>query len=179
MGRGGCFLLPPSLQTQLVQPTMTIPSINAQSQAAKLAVKKAKASRLFDSAKTYDKGLIQRLSIHCCGNPEQPFRRVDVFAAHNTAEELAQIGLLSETALMLENMDGRRRHMVHLWPVCKASSYPGGKINNLSNLAVALGETNAIVGKRIISRGHLEVLDRIVLAGNYITARVFANQVCY
>ena len=149
-----------------------------QSTSAKLYSKKAKASRIFESSKTYDKGLIQRLSIHCCGNPEQPFRRVDVFAAHNTAEELAQIGLLSETALMLENMDGRRRHMVHLWPVCKASSYPGGKINNLSNLAVALGETNAMVGKRIISRGHLEVLDRMILAGNHIAARLFAARVC-
>lgn len=149
-----------------------------QSTSAKLYSKKAKASRIFESSKTYDKGLIQRLAIHCNGNLNEPFRKVDVFAAHNTAEDLCQIGLLSETAIMLENMDGRRRNVVHLWPLCKASSYPGGKINNLSNLAVALEETNRIVGKRIISRGHLEVLDRMVLAGNYIAAKTFAARVC-
>ena len=178
MGRGGCFLLLPSLQTQLVQPTMTIPSIQAQSKAAKLSAKKSKAARLFAAQRTYNTGLIQRITFHTNGNLNEPFRKIDLFLEHNNAKELCDIGLLSESAILLEEMDGRARNVAHLWPLCKAASYPGGRINNVSNLTVVLRETNQIIGKRVISRAHAEVLDRMVLAGNYLAARVFASQVC-
>jgi hypothetical protein len=123
-------------------------------------------------------GLIQRLNFHCNGNPQEPFRKLDVFVAHNTAQELASIGLLSENAAYLSQMDGRDRQLCHLHPLSKAASYPGGKVNNISNLAVLLRETNQMIGKRIISRGNAEVLDRMIHSGNYISARLFANRVC-
>jgi len=157
---------------------MTIPSIQAQSLAAKLSTKKSKAAKLFNDQRSYSAGLIQRITFHCNGNLNEPFRKIDLFIEHNNAQELASIGLLSEAAIILENMDGRPRNVAHLWPLCKAATYPGGKVNNVSNLVVVLRETNQIVGKRIISRGHIEVLDRMVLSGNYIAAKLFANRVC-
>jgi hypothetical protein len=48
----------------------------------------------------------------------------------------------------------------------------------VSNLIVLLRETNQIIGKRCISRANAEVLDRMIYAGNYLAARLFANRVC-
>ena len=158
---------------------MTIPSIQAQSLAAKLSTKKSKASKLFNDQRTYTTGLIQRITFHCNGNLSAPFRKLDLFLEHNTPQELASIGLLSENAAFLSQMDGRDRELCHLHSLFQAASYPGGKVNNVSNLVVLLRETNQIIGKRCISRGNAEVLDRMVYSGNYIAARLFAARVCY
>jgi hypothetical protein len=157
---------------------MTIPSIQAQSLAAKLSTKKSKAAKLFNAERSYGAGLIQRITFHCNGNLNEPFRKIDLFIEHNNAQELASIGLLSENAAFLSQMDGRDRQLCHLHPLSKAASFPGGKINNISNLAVLLRETNQMIGKRIISRGNAEVLDRMIYSGNYIAARLFAARVC-
>jgi len=157
---------------------MTIPSASIQSQAAKRASKVSKACRLFNAKSQYQATLLQRLTYHVNGSLSEPFRKLEKFIEHNSYKDLAAIGLLSETALLLEEMDGRPRNVAHLWPLAKAANYPGGKVNNVSNLVVVLRETNQIVGKRIISRAHIEVLDRLVLAGNYLAARIFANEVC-
>ena len=157
---------------------MTIPSTTIQSQAAKRASKVSKASRLFSQKSQYQATLLQRLTFHANGNLNEPFRKLEKFIEHNSHKELCEIGILSETALLLEEMDGRPRNVAHLWPLAKAATYPGGKVNNVSNLVVVLRETNQIIGKRTISRAHAEVLDRLVLAGNYLAARVFANEVC-
>ncbi len=157
---------------------MTIPSTTIQNQAAKRASKVSKASRLFSQKSQYQATLLQRLTFHTNGSTSEPFRKLEKFIEHNKADELAQIGLLSETALLLEEMDGRPRNVAHLWPLCRAASYPGGKVNNVGNLVVLLRETNQIIGKRAISRAHAEVLDRMIQSGNYLAARVFANEVC-
>jgi hypothetical protein len=158
---------------------MTIPSIQAQSKAAKLSAKKSKAARLFNAQRQYSAGLLQRIGFHTNGNLNEPFRKIDLFLEHNNAKELCDIGLLSETAIFLEEMDGRPRNVAHLWSLARAASYSGGKVNNVSNLIVLLRETNQLINKRCISRAHAEVLDRMVYSGNYLAARVFANQVCF
>ena len=144
----------------------------------KTSLKKSKASRLFAAKKTYGAGLIQRLTFHTNGNPAEPFRKLDLFIDHNSAEGLVEIGLLSESAAYLSMLDGRDRQLCHLHSLSQAASYPGGRINNVSNLVVLLRETNQIIGKRVISRVNAEVLDRLVLAGNDLAARLFANRVC-
>jgi hypothetical protein len=158
---------------------MTVPSAKFQAQAAKRASKLSKASRLFNAKRQYSAGLLQRLGFHANGNSNEPFRKLDLFIEHNKAEELSDFVMLSESALLLEDMDGRPRNVAHLWSLARASSYPGGKVNNVSNLIVLLRETNQLINKRCISRAHAEVLDRMIYSGNYLAARVFANQVCF
>jgi hypothetical protein len=158
---------------------MAIPSLNAQSQATKLFSKKSKSARLFAAKRTYDIGLIQRITFHCNGNQNEPFRKIDLFIEHNNAKELCEVGLMSEAAVYLQQMDGRDRQLCHLHSLACAASYPGGRINNVSNLIVLLRETNQIIGRRCISRVNAETLDRMVYAGNYLAARLFANRVCY
>jgi hypothetical protein len=157
---------------------MTIPSIQAQSLAAKLSTKKSKAAKSFNAQRTYNTGLIQRITFHTNGNLNEPYRKIDLFIEHNNAQELVAIGLLSENAAFLSQMDGRDRELCHLHSLFQAASYPGGRVNNVSNLVVLLRETNQIIGKRCISRGNAEVLDRMVYSGNHIAARLFAARVC-
>ena len=153
-------------------------SVKAQSAAAKTAAKTSKASRLFAAKRQYNSGLIQRLTLHCNGNLREPNRKIGLFIEHNNSKELCEIGLLSESAAYLAMLDGRDRQLCHLHPLSQAASYPGGRINNVSNLVVLLRESNQIIGKRVISRVNAEVLDRLVLAGNDLAARLFANRVC-
>jgi hypothetical protein len=157
---------------------MAIATVKSQSKAAKLFSKKSKAARLFAAKSNYGTGLIQRIALHCNGSLKEPLRKVDYFVEHNSAEELVEIGLLSESAIFLRELDGRDRQLCHLHSHSQAESYPGGKINNVSNLIVLLRETNQMIGARCISRANAEVLDRIIYTGNYLAARVFANQVC-
>ena len=158
---------------------MTIPSASIQSQAAKLSAKKTKACRLFNECRQYSLTLPQRVTIHTNGNPNAPLRKPEDVWAHNTAEEMRDFGRLSETAILLEELDGRPREVCHLHSLARAASYKGGKINNVNNLAVLLRETNQMINKRCISRANAEVLDRMILAGNYLAARVFASAVCF
>lgn len=156
-----------------------VPSIQAQTQASKLAAKKAKACRLFNECRQYSLTLPQRVTIHTNGNPNAPLRKPEEIWAHNTAEEMKDFGRLSETAILLEELDGRPREVCHLHSLARAASYKGGKINNINNLAVLLRETNQMINKRCISRANAEVLDRMIHAGNYLAARVFAQSVCF
>lgn len=149
----------------------------AQAQAARYATKLRKADKLFRKGSRYGGTLTQRIQRHVNGSHREPFRKFDKFVEHNSASELAQIGLLSESALFLRELTGRDYEVCHLHPLCRASEV--SRVNNVSNMAVLLKETNQIINKRAIDRTHAEVLDRMVLSGNYLAARVFAEQVCY
>ena len=156
-----------------------LPSTSVQAQAAKIATKKSKASRLFNKKRRYDSTLIQRVTLHTNGNPNEPLRKAELFWDQNSAEEMCEFGLLSESALLLESIDGRPHNVAHLISLSRAGSMPKFKVNNVSNLVVILRETNQIINKRCISRSNAEVLDRMILAGNYLAARIFAEAVCY
>lgn len=149
----------------------------AQAQAARYATKLRKADKLFRKGSRYGGTLTQRIQRHVNGSHREPFRKFDKFVEHNSASELAQIGLLSESALFLRELTGRDYEVCHLHPLCRASEV--SRVNNVGNMAVLLKETNQIINKRAIDRTHAEVLDRMVLSGNYLAARVFAEQVCY
>ena len=149
----------------------------AQTQAARYASKVRKASKLFSEGCRYGGSLTQRLQRHVNGSHREPFRKFDKFVEHNSASELAQIGLLSESALLLRELTGRDYEVCHLHPLCRASEV--SRVNNVNNLAVLLKETNQVLNRRAISRAHAEVLDRMIFAGNYIAARVFADAVCF
>jgi hypothetical protein len=149
----------------------------AQAQQARYYTKLSKANKLFSKASRYGGSLNQRLQRHVNGSLREPFRKFEKFVEHNSASELAEIGLLSESALFLRELTGRDYEMSHLHPLCRGSEI--SKVNNVSNLVVLLRETNQIISKRRISRANAEVLDRMVYAGNHLAARVFAEQVCF
>jgi len=158
---------------------MTATIVNAAQAAlnAKNFSKVRKASKAFSEVSLFGGTLTQRLQRHSNGNPRETYRKVDMFVAHNNSKELVEIGKLSETALILRNLDGKDREVCHLTPVCRASEV--SKINNLSNLIVLLRETNQMINKRAIGRSDAETLDRMILAGYYKAAREFAAQRCF
>ena len=147
------------------------------SQQARNFSKMRKASHEFSKVSAYGDSLVVRLSRHCNGNLNEPYRKLHKFVEHNSAPELVQIARMSEVAIQLESVDGRKRNVCHLVPVSRASQI--SKVNNASNLAVLLEETNRIIHKRSISRVDAEALDRMVLAGNYLIARAFADKRCF
>ena len=149
----------------------------AQTQAARYASKIRKANKLFREGSRYGGTLTQRLQRHVNGSHREPFRKFDKFVEHNSASELAQIGLLSESALFLRELTGRDYEVCHLHSLSRASEV--SRVNNVSNMAVLLKETNQIINRRCISRAHAEVLDRMIFSGNHLAARVFAEQVCF
>lgn len=156
---------------------ITVLTLKAQTQQARYATKLRKADKMFRKGSRYGGTLTQRLQRHVNGSLREPFRKLDKFVEHNSANELAQIGLLSESALFLRELTGRDYEVCHLHSLCRASEI--SRVNNVGNMAVLLKETNQIINRRCISRAHAEVLDRMVFGGNYLAARVFADQVCY
>ncbi len=146
------------------------------STAAKNFTKMRKASQQFAEVSVYGWTLSERLSRHCNGNPNEPFRKMEKFIEHNTAAELAEIGRLSEQALYLTRTMGIKHELCHLTPVSRGSKT--NKVNNVSNLIVLTQVTNQIINRRSVSREAAQFLDELVLSGEEQMARRVAKFCC-
>jgi hypothetical protein len=141
-------------------------------QQARNFTKMRRASEQFAKVSFYGDSLVQRLTRHCNGNPQEPHRKLHKFVEHNTADELVQIALMSEEARRQSRTDGYKRELCHLVPLNRASQ--AKKVNNVSNLAVLTQETNRLVNKKAVTRKGAEAIDALVLAGKFSEARELA-----
>ena len=135
------------------------------------------ASRKFAEASLYPAPFSRRISIHC--NSKDTGRNYETFVEHNTADELVTLAQMSEQCLFFEKIDGNKRELCHLYSLSRSLKEGKKKFNNVKNLAVLCKTTNQIIASRCISRMNAEILDRMVLAGQIESARVFAGAVCF